>query len=57
MVFATGVESRIEAVPEQKGKKAGEKRQRMQQDVLDKLLGIKSKKPKQKYRDPADLLK
>lgn len=54
--FCAGVEAKIEEVPMGKGKKAHEKRERAQKEVLQRLLKIKDK-VKQKFRDPAEMMR
>lgn len=56
MVFASAVEQKIEDVPTPKGKRGHEKRQRMQQDLMNKLLRIPEAATKPKFRDPAKMM-
>lgn len=54
-IFAAGVQAKLDAVPEGRGKKGPEKRARMQQSLLKELLRLPEEK--KQFRDPADLLK
>lgn len=55
MTFVVGVEAKLEEVPTPRGKKGHEKRKKLQDDLLSKLLRMP--KPKLKFRDPADMIK
>jgi hypothetical protein len=58
LTFCAGVESKLEAVPTPKGKNGHERRQRNQESLLHKLLGMEEEVQKnRKFRDPADMLK
>lgn len=56
MTFCAGVEQKLEAVPTPKGKKGSERRQRNQQAMLNRVLGIEDKAPN-KFKDPAEMMK
>jgi hypothetical protein len=53
--FCAGVQQKIDAVPEGRGKKAPERRAKQQQELLNRLL--KLPEPERKFKDPAALLK
>lgn len=56
MTFCAGVEQKLEEVPTPKGKRGSERRQRNQQRMLNRVLGIQEQDVK-KFRDPADMMK
>ena len=56
MVFCAGVQGKIDDIPEGKGKKGPEKRQRQQENLLKRLLRLPEDKKKTQFRDPAELL-
>lgn len=57
MTFCAVVQGKVDDVPERKGKKAEERREREQKALLAKYLRIEDLQPKQKFRDPAEALK
>mgnify|MGYP004704949647 CR=1 FL=1 len=57
MVFCAGVQGKIDDVPEGKGKRASEKRQRQQDTLLKQLLRLPEEEEKPKFKDPAELNK
>lgn len=56
MLFAAGVQQKLDDIPQGKGKKAPESRKRKQDALLHKLLRMEGAAP-QKFRDPAEALK
>lgn len=56
-VFSQWVEQKLEEIPLKKGKNAGEKRQRAQNQLFRQLLQIPEDTSKPKFRDPAMMLK